>query len=697
MSELFLSGQVLNKAQLSILKVATGKKLTRDELTQLSENIDKHKYKDGKTKLWLPEPVFNKIREQAVESKIKDFPSQTAYYGLEDSFIEKALVFTKLRKRIDNRAKRKIRIFNHIFGEKEVENYEQEYDRIKAEAETTKFFDSTSYRMHDFEKLENVPQAVAVEGMKTPIAEEEEEVDQESGTWDATLHRTWLGKRKEEREVEEEKKEEAKPNVEESQARLDLERSFEEVLRAINDHESSVVVEKPLLDQVSEKYVELPESVIKEVIGDQEISVSEASKEAPLPTPPRNRKTYSMSDTISEVTNNSDWTVSSGSRISFNEITDNDALLSAREFLSLMTPASPAYTALHDRIHDYEPKQTPLPIPPRNRKTYSMSDTISEVTNNSDWTVSSAAGSHISFNEITDNDALLSAREFLSLMTPASPAYIALHDRIHEYESRVNIDPVTWPGLSDSTDLSTVPEYLGDEETEAETEAETEKQPKGSDILTEKDKIKFKVSFHKIPFTLFYGSVDNPNIDKTLYFDMEKLKITTDQLRKISLNVIADHGPKIFVNKLAYGGNDVRKVKQEAHELIQLHFCVMRNLATGDRIPMGKVKLSDLYKIYAPLSNQPTGPDAVDQYETAKNVAPLGSDSNTLNTDAQVVTRAAYKSDEMGRMKPTFTFPDLITKPVPTIRLVKQPNLRISGQDMSIDNKVPYIKFGKGH
>lgn len=93
--------------------------------------------------------------------------------------------------------------------------------------------------------------------------------------------------------------------------------------------------------------------------------------------------------------------------------------------------------------------------------------------------------------------------------------------------------------------------------------------------------------FHKSSVLLFLGNppVFDPEINNTV----DSLKLSTSEANEMMDHIIKANGDKILVSKRQSNGN-----KEELKVLLQLHFCLERNLARGQRQKMALVPLSSL-------------------------------------------------------------------------------------------------------
>jgi len=102
------------------------------------------------------------------------------------------------------------------------------------------------------------------------------------------------------------------------------------------------------------------------------------------------------------------------------------------------------------------------------------------------------------------------------------------------------------------------------------------------------DKNPYKVRYHETSLKLFFQNSSYPAWDHILESNILGLEISKDEIVDMMESVIREFGSKIFVHK--------RKSETlvELNELVQLQFCILRNLHIGDRSRTAQVKLSDL-------------------------------------------------------------------------------------------------------
>ncbi|KAH9253740.1 hypothetical protein BASA81_008358 [Batrachochytrium salamandrivorans] len=138
--------------------------------------------------------------------------------------------------------------------------------------------------------------------------------------------------------------------------------------------------------------------------------------------------------------------------------------------------------------------------------------------------------------------------------------------------------------------------------------------------------------WHPKSLKMFFGSVSNPDWDPELVADIKSLEFTKDEIKWFSNTVVDEYGKKIFVEKR------LSDTLEEMIELIQLQYCVMRNLNKGPRFRTATVKLSDLEKIKQAAAASRQGPKIVTAPGEPPGVAPTQPQIITGDGDPVVFT-----------------------------------------------------------
>lgn len=127
---------------------------------------------------------------------------------------------------------------------------------------------------------------------------------------------------------------------------------------------------------------------------------------------------------------------------------------------------------------------------------------------------------------------------------------------------------------------------------------------------TEKGEIpeiaKFK-RYHPNSLKLYFQDDQRPEWDTVLEKNVKSLSISKSDIDIMMDNIIQGYGSKIFVYKKKSSTLD------ELNELIQMQFCIMRNLHLGIRAPSATIKLSELSKITNAIGQVPQAPQVPNQ------------------------------------------------------------------------------------
>jgi len=105
-------------------------------------------------------------------------------------------------------------------------------------------------------------------------------------------------------------------------------------------------------------------------------------------------------------------------------------------------------------------------------------------------------------------------------------------------------------------------------------------------------------SYHKASVKLYLGSSETPMWDLELLNNVMTLDADKMTISRMMADIIANYGSKIFVYKAK------SSTKEELNELIQLQFCIMRNLHRGTRVKTAEVPISSLLQFGAKLGSQ---------------------------------------------------------------------------------------------
>ena len=105
------------------------------------------------------------------------------------------------------------------------------------------------------------------------------------------------------------------------------------------------------------------------------------------------------------------------------------------------------------------------------------------------------------------------------------------------------------------------------------------------------EKLPYIKRYHETSILLYFNNSSFPDWDLVLEKNVLSLDITSKERVEIMDDILMEYGPKMFISKRK---SDTLK---ELNELIQLQFCIMRNLHIGSRTKTASVKLDDLIKI----------------------------------------------------------------------------------------------------
>lgn len=237
-------------------------------------------------------------------------------------------------------------------------------------------------------------------------------------------------------------------------------------------------------------------------------------------------------------------------------------------------------------------------------------------------------------------------------------------------------------------DLDPTPEPVGDEE-----ETDKEPDPEFGSFYTDQKQLKFEVKYHKVQFKMFFGALNNPNIDKVLFKNiMESVEtglLTRESVKELCQSILTASKGEILVNSVMKGD------LQELHELSQLYFCLHRDLMTGPRMPMGRVPLSQLTNISRIIQS----PNSTEQFDTATGVPILPQQEEvqqapSILTPQEIERRSRMVSDELGISRPASIFADIgrnvRAHNKKEIKIVQEPNLKIQATDIAIRDTSAY-------
>lgn len=168
--------------------------------------------------------------------------------------------------------------------------------------------------------------------------------------------------------------------------------------------------------------------------------------------------------------------------------------------------------------------------------------------------------------------------------------------------TRFKVDPSIIPKFEVNTGVSTE-EVAGDDKTTEETEVKTEVSERPLDRANSGfSKLPFVKRYHPDSLRIFFESDPSyPNWDQKLEANLKKADYDKKERIEMMNDIIEDYGSTIHIKR--------RKSDtiEELIELVQLQFCVLRNLAIGERHTMATVRLSDIQNIKNVASQLSTG------------------------------------------------------------------------------------------
>lgn len=199
---------------------------------------------------------------------------------------------------------------------------------------------------------------------------------------------------------------------------------------------------------------------------------------------------------------------------------------------------------------------------------------------------------HIYFKRVDDKDKMLrfierakaSALPITSdsmIMEPVEPAE---HTEVTE---AIVQDPAT-SVINSATDS----EYTWDASTNNDSIEENPPEEKAS-ITQGNDKLVYIKRYHETSLTLYFQNSSHPSWDTVLEANIMSLKISKEEIKEMMNDIIKEFGTKLFIT------SSKSDTLEELNELVQLQFCILRNLHIGNRSRTAQVKLSDLQNLQA--------------------------------------------------------------------------------------------------
>jgi hypothetical protein len=158
-----------------------------------------------------------------------------------------------------------------------------------------------------------------------------------------------------------------------------------------------------------------------------------------------------------------------------------------------------------------------------------------------------------------------------------------------------NMPPETQPTI----DTTTATEAIGPNPPETSDLVDTTTKQQETSVSAGGSALPFKERYHPNSLLLYFNNSSYPDWDKTLESSVMNLEVDEETIDKMMNDIIANYGTKIFVY------SKKSSTKEELNELLQLQFCVMRNLQIGNRAKTANVRLADLIKIDK-IANSPS-------------------------------------------------------------------------------------------
>ena len=157
------------------------------------------------------------------------------------------------------------------------------------------------------------------------------------------------------------------------------------------------------------------------------------------------------------------------------------------------------------------------------------------------------------------------------------------------------------------------------------------------------EKLPYIKRYHETSILLYFNNSSFPDWDLVLEKNVLSLDITNKERIEIMDDILMEYGPKMFIGKRK---SDTLK---ELNELIQLQFCIMRNLHIGSRTKTASVKLDDLIKIDR-LANGSSSP-AVGGSGTIGNSKPLITSGGLQSVQTKREYDSIINNDKLQRAR----------------------------------------------
>jgi hypothetical protein len=174
--------------------------------------------------------------------------------------------------------------------------------------------------------------------------------------------------------------------------------------------------------------------------------------------------------------------------------------------------------------------------------------------------------------------------------------------------------------------------------------------------------------YHLDSILFYFGSTTRPDWDPELENNVFSSGLNKEEIVRNSRAVLEGFGPKLFIFALKTDGK-----LEEFHELIQLQFCCLRNLARGPRTKNALVPISSLAgfaaKLQAPVSSQvepepEVRGDFVEPLESVSQIGgPRAQDEDTVLGEAQLQPQVVESEERQGvqvQVTPSQAFKDIL-------------------------------------
>jgi hypothetical protein len=135
----------------------------------------------------------------------------------------------------------------------------------------------------------------------------------------------------------------------------------------------------------------------------------------------------------------------------------------------------------------------------------------------------------------------------------------------------------------------------------------------GEPVAVRSDLVEAK--YHKFQVALFFGSAENPSWDNELTKTLESLDIPPETRSMMMNEIIKANGSKMMIPK-----KESKDDKDELLVLLQLHFCIERNLHRGTRTKSASISIGNLIGLRNQVSGNNVPAEEVDPFVEANNL-----------------------------------------------------------------------------